>query len=148
MALVTPIRPSMSVPAMAPDKRRRSPRLRPAILSAPHPHPNVTSQPVSLSLHPGPKSGIADIPSFPFRKELRHKCAVLEFLDGQLTGLELSAGGAELPFEFRRGFVGYLEYELKELCEDGLGQHNRHAWELCENGLGQHNRHGRNYRNF
>jgi len=63
------------------------------------------------------------------RKELHHKCDVLEFLDGQLTGFELSAGGAELPFDFRGGFVGYLGYELKELCEDGRGHSNRHASE-------------------
>jgi anthranilate/para-aminobenzoate synthase component I len=63
------------------------------------------------------------------RKELLHKCDVLEFLEGQLTGLELSAGGAELPFDFRGGFVGYLGYELKELCEDGLGLRNRHVSE-------------------
>ena len=54
------------------------------------------------------------------RKELLHKCDVLEFLEGQLTGLELSAGGAELPFDFRGGFVGYLGYELKELVQNKL----------------------------
>ena len=65
------------------------------------------------------------------RKEQVRDCDVLEYLDQQLLACKLASGAADaqLPFEFVGGFVGYLGYELKELCEDGVGCKNKHVSE-------------------
>jgi len=73
------------------------------------------------------------------REESSDDCDVLDFLQEQLRACQLAAhvpasvaqdtAATELPFEFMGGFVGYLGYELKELCEDGVGEKNRHVSE-------------------
>ncbi|WP_028049617.1 aminodeoxychorismate synthase component I [Cellulomonas sp. URHD0024] len=40
---------------------------------------------------------------------------LLDWLDDQLGGAEV-VGGADLPFDFRGGWIGYLGYELKAQC--------------------------------
>ena len=60
-------------------------------------------------------------------EETRRDCDVLAFLEEQLAACKLDEQHeAQLPFEFHGGFVGDLGYELKELCEDGAGEANRH----------------------
>eukprot|EP00961_Rhodomonas_salina_P240371 3247878-Rhodomonas_salina.1 len=47
-------------------------------------------------------------------------CDVLSFVKEKLA--EARADAPELPFDFCGGFVGYLGYELKEICQDGEGK--------------------------
>lgn len=65
------------------------------------------------------------------REERVRDCDVLDYLDKNMMACKLAApaGAERLPFEFVGGFVGYLGYELKELCEDGVGWKNKHVSE-------------------
>ncbi|WP_055483650.1 aminodeoxychorismate synthase component I [Sphaerimonospora mesophila] len=56
------------------------------------------------------------------RREVR---PFLDWLDDRLRAAEV-VGGAELPFDFRGGWVGYLGYELKAQCGARLAHRSPH----------------------